>query len=162
MLRYLRYPEQKGGLVELKDGRLMGIIRGMLKFYSHDRGRSWTEPEPVIADGEQIIGFSDPQGVLRLNSGRIGITYLGPVKPEDLKDATPGPSLEARAKKGLRALFFRTSDDEGETWNPAHLVAGPGLHFPYSLHAALIQLRSGRLLWPFYGGTGAYLSLIHI
>ena len=156
MLRYLRYPEQKGGLVELKDGRLMGIIRGMLKFYSHDRGRSWTEPEAVLADGEQIIGLSDPQGVLRLNSGRIGITYLGPVKPEEIEGATPGPTLEARAKKGLRALFFRTSDDEGETWSKPHFVAGPGVYPPYSLHDALLQLRGGRLLWPFYGGSRAY------
>ena len=49
--RFLEYPPQKGGLVELKDGRLMGIIRGMLKFYSEDRGMTWscllyTSPSP--------------------------------------------------------------------------------------------------------------------
>ena len=78
--RFLEYPPQKGGLVELKDGRLMGIIRGMLKFYSEDRGITWSEPEPVLDNGEQIIAEADPVGVLRLQSGAIGVTSYRPVR----------------------------------------------------------------------------------
>lgn len=132
----------------------MGLIRGVLKFYSHDRGRSWTEPEPVLYQGEQIIGYGDPQGILRLQSGRLGMTHYGPLEAKDLPDQ--GPSAQARSKEGLRALYFRTSDDEGETWGPAHLVSGPGVVRWYSLHDTLIQLRSGRLLWPLYGGSSGY------
>ena len=154
MERYLRYPAQKGGLVELRDGRLMGVIRGLLKFYSEDRGRTYSEPEPILANGEQIIGHGDPGGVLRLKSGAIGMTYFGPVTPDDLPKF--GPAGRARFEDEQRALFFRKSTDEGETWGPAHRVAGPGVILSYALHDTMIRLQSGRLIWPCYGGVEGY------
>jgi len=154
MERYLRYPEQKGGLIELADGRLMGIIRGLLKFYSEDRGRTYSEPEPLLADGEQISGFGDPGGVLRLRSGAIGITYLGPLEPEDFPGF--GPLAPGRSSEKQRALYFRKSTDEGQTWSPAQRVAGPGVAQVYSLHDTIICLQNGRLVWPCYGGVRGY------
>ncbi len=154
MLRYLRYPEQKGGLVELRDGRLMGIIRGLLKFYSHDRGRTWTEPEAVLDAGKQIIGTGDPQGVLRLQSGALGMTYRRPVTEADFPSAAP--TARKRLAAGPGALFFRKSYDEGETWGRENLVVGPGVVWWYALSDTMIQLASGRLLWPLYGGSRGY------
>ncbi len=154
MERYLEYPAQKGGLVELKDGRLMGIIRGMLRFYSEDRGRSWTEPEPVLADGEPIVAEADPVGVLRLQSGAIGITSYRPLRADELPDR--GAATTHRLRQGpQRGLFFRKSIDEGETWGPEVLVSPPGIVSWYALNDTLIQLGSGRLLWPCYGGSRA-------
>ena len=104
--RFLEYPPQKGGLVELKDGRLMGIIRGMLKFYSEDRGITWSEPEPVLDNGEQIIAESDPVGVLRLQSGAIGVTSYRPVRADELPDR--GRATTRRLlQQSQRGLFFR-------------------------------------------------------
>ena len=154
MERYLEYPPQKGGLVELKDGRLMGVIRGMLKFYSHDRGRTYTEPEPVMQDAEQIVAEADPVGVLRLQSGAIGITSYRPMRTAEFPDR--GRATQHRLnRQSQRGLFFRKSTDEGETWGPEVLVSAPGIVSWYALNDTLIQLKNGRLLWPSYGGSRA-------
>lgn len=152
--RFLEYPPQKGGLVELKDGRLMGIIRGMLKFYSEDRGMTWSEPEPVLDNGEQIIAESDPVGVLRMQSGAIGVTSYRPVRADELPDRGWATARRLR-QQSQRGLFFRKSDDEGETWTPEVLVSAPGIVNWYALNDTMIQLSSGRLLWPSYGSSRA-------
>ena len=152
--RFLEYPPQKGGLVELKDGRLMGIIRGMLKFYSEDRGMTWSEPEPVLDNGEQIIAEADPVGVLRLQSGAIGITSYRPVRADELPDRGRATARRLR-QQSQRGLFFRKSYDEGETWTPEVLVSAPGIVNWYALNDTMIQLSSGRLLWPSYGSSRA-------
>ncbi len=162
MERYIEYPAQKGGLVALKDGRWMGIIRGMLKFYSRDRGRTWSEPEPVLAGGEQIVAEADPVGVLRLQSGAIGVTSYRPLTVADLPGELLGES-SSRARTVIRrlsqapqrGLFFRKSIDEGETWTAEVLVSPPGIVSWYALNDTLIQLQGGRLLWPCYGGSRA-------
>lgn len=152
--RLLEYPAQKGGLIELNDGRLMGIIRGMLKFYSRDRGLTWSEPEPVLDSGRQIIAEADPVGVLRLQSGAIGVTSYRPLRADELPDRG-GASQHRLRQQPQRGLFFRKSHDEGETWTREVLVSPPGIVGWYALNDTLIQFNSGRLLWPCYGGSRA-------
>ena len=36
------------------------------------------------------------------------------------------------------------------------MVRGPGIVWWYALNDTLFQLRSGRLVWPCYGGSNAY------
>ena len=154
MERYLPFPAEKGAVVELKDGRLLGVFRGTLKSYSTDRGRTWSDPVPLLAGGEQLISTGDPIGIIRLASGGLGMTYAAPATP-DLFPGLGGCGRK-RLEKGASALFFRRSHDEGETLGPARLVAAPGIVSWYALNDTLIQLRSGRLLWPLYGGSYSY------
>ena len=60
----VNFPPYKGGLVKLKGGRILGIGRGLVRYYSDDKGRTWSRPEPVVQDGRQIIGKDDPVSLL--------------------------------------------------------------------------------------------------
>ena len=151
----VKFPPYKGGLVELKDGRIMGLSRGLVKYYSEDRGRTWSQPEQVLQDGKSIKAEGDPVSVLRLQSGGIGITYSRILEPSELPDI--GLHAEERYSATERsALFFRQSKDEGDNWEREFMVSGPGIVWWYALNDTLIQLTSGRLLWPCYGGSSTY------
>ena len=151
----VNFPPYKGGLVEIKGGRILGIGRGLVRYYSDDKGRTWSRPEPVVQDGRQIIGKDDPVSLLRLASGKIALTYGRPLEKQELPRAAAAAFDHYRGLE-LSGLFFRTSSDEGRTWSREVMVRGPGVVWWYALNDTLIQLRTGRLLWGCYGGSSAY------
>jgi len=151
----VRFPPYKGGLVEIKGGRILGISRGLVRYHSDDRGRTWSKPEPVTQDGRVIRGEGDPVSLLRLASGKIALTYGRPLEREELPPRAAA-AFDRYRQLERSGLFFRTSSDEGKTWSREVMVRGPGVVWWYALNDTLIQLRSGRLLWPCYGGSSAY------
>jgi len=129
----IRSPLGRGGLVELKDGRLMMIAAGLSVSHSRDGGRTWSALSPLLAEGVRIQGALDPVGLLRLKSGAIALLYG--------QDARPVGSPEGHN------LFLRKSRDEGETWSREIRINVPGVTAsPY--HDTLIQLENGRLVLP--------------
>ena len=99
-----RAPQAHGGMVELEDGRWMMVWSGLNVSYSKDRGRTWSESEPLQTCGEPIVGTGDPTCLVRLQSGKLGLLY-------GRFSGTGGGTLAGYA------LCFRTSNDEGESWS---------------------------------------------
>ncbi len=118
-----------GGIVELRDGRLMlaqggGIVetggkRPVVRI-SEDGGMSWSEAKPLAC--ETGIG-----GLIRLHSGALGAYgFAG------------------------KTLNFILSKDEGETWRSIPIPVFPGFR---PMFHSLVQLDSGRLLLVGYWET---------
>ena len=96
--------------IELKDGSILGVLRSdngagmglthytVLKTFSHDGGRTWSDPEPL--DAEDVSG--SPPHLLRHSSGAI-ICVVG----------------RREQPYGERALV---SHDEGQTWTEEYIL----------------------------------------
>lgn len=122
--------------VELKDGRLMMLIRTSLdqfwRAYSDDKGRSWRVIEP-----SGINASSAPGWVLRLKSGRLAFVW-NQVKAEGAEKApkpeSGGQASEIPASWHREELSLAFSDDEGKTWTKPTVIArepGGQLAYPY-------------------------------
>ena len=119
----VNFPPYKGGLVELKGGRILGVSRGLVRYHSDDRGRTWSKPEPIIQGGRPIIGEDDPVSLLRLASGKIGLTYGRPLLKQELP---PAAAAAFDRYRGLErsGLFFRTSSDDSISTFPLYRERG--------------------------------------
>ena len=123
-----RYPVgiQEPGLVELKDGSVLMIIRNaherVYRSVSRDRGVSWSDPEPM----EQLVAPVAPATIMRVpRTGDLAIVWNYSPKVR-----TP--------------LAIAVSKDEGGTWeNIKYLESG---YFSYAYCAFLFPADSGRLL----------------
>ena len=128
MVRMPKYPTgaQEPGLVELKDGSVMMIIRNqherVYKSFSKDGGDTWTEPEPI----SELIAPVSPATIMRLPStGDLAIVWNYSPKVR-----TP--------------LAIAVSRDEGKTWgNIQFLEMG---YFSYAYTAFLVPRDSKQLL----------------
>ena len=91
-------------LVELKDGRLMGIGRNLTgriwKTYSHDLGDTWSDPVPM-----ELASSLSPATVKRIPSTGDLLMIWNQVTAEEIK------LLWSRCR-----LSCAISKDEGETW----------------------------------------------
>ena len=126
-------PLGRGGLVDLRDGRLMMVGAGLLLSYSEDGGCSWSASKPLVLEGQPIKSDRDPVCVLRLQSGALALVYGQKAQPVG---SPPGHNL-----------YLRKSKDEGQSWSREVQINVPGVTAsPY--HDTLIQLESGRLLLP--------------
>lgn len=102
-------------------------------FYrSTDHGRTWREEGRIAMDWD-IGGTTNNGGFgfLRLKDGRLALAghrYVGD-------------------NKGGGVPFISFSSDNAATWTPAQLVGAPEEPW-YVMNDRLIQLRSGRLLFP--------------
>ncbi|NLC56247.1 MAG: exo-alpha-sialidase [Armatimonadetes bacterium] len=136
------------GVVELKDGRLMMIIRtGLDRFwqaFSEDDGRYWRRLEPMALDAS-----SAPPFLLRLQSGRLALAWnrLHPEgQPDYPRAAAPSPASEVPASWHREELSLAFSEDEGKSWTKPVVIArekGAQLAYPY-----LFERRPGEL-WVF-------------
>ncbi len=114
------------GLVQLGDGRLMALGRGVLQermpmSISPDMGRTWSyspSPFPPIGGGQRLV-------LMRLKEGPIMLcSFTGP-----RAEPTPMPIRDASGKERLvTGLFAAVSFDEGRTWPRIRPVSddGPG------------------------------------
>ena len=136
----------EGDMIQLKDGSLLlawtqmtggwGSDFGdgrLMKCVSRDGGLTW---------GKDEVLFNPPKGAfslmevsfLPLKSGRIGLVYGAKM----LKNGNI-----------VMPFFFRSSADEGRTWSDAVRIQEPGKNLFWGIcHQRLIQLSSGRLLFP--------------
>lgn len=131
--------------IELEDGTILGMIRlqgegiddalgemnedlkqyrfTMLKVFSYDGGRSWTEAEPV--------GFlGAPPHMILHSSGKIILTY-------------------SRRKIGTQGIFARISDDGGKTFGKETLI-GPEAYIWDQGYPSTIELDDGSLVTAYY------------
>jgi len=124
-------------VVELKDGRLMMLIRTNLdqfwKAFSTDGGRSWRTIQP-----SGIEASSAPGWLCRLKSGRLALVW-NRLQPEGKTEVRRGHNKSATEKPTSwyrEELSIAFSSDEGETWSrPTVIVREPGaqLSYPYIL-----------------------------
>jgi len=135
-----------------EDGRLGVITQSGNRGVSDDGGRSFKPLDAVkLPDApkfeEPTLGgigdsYNGVAGVVKMTSGKIGMTWTQ-VYPAG------GDMTAVR-------FFFRTSDDEGETWSEDVRV-NEGDDKGVSYFGTLRQLASGRLIQPvylgFYGGN---------
>jgi len=128
LVRMPKFPvgAQEPGLVELKDGSLMMIIRNqherVYKSYSRDGGETWSEPEPI----EQLVSPVSPATIMRLPStGDLAIVWNYSPKVR-----TP--------------LAIALSSDEGKSWSKIkYLETG---YYSYAYTAFLTLKNPDRLL----------------
>ena len=141
-----------GGIAELKDGRIMAFCPNdnapLYVKYSTDQGQTWSKQKPLRDNQGKIIkgggpGANDPSGLINLASGKLLIIYQ---------------KLFYKGKTIIdRALFTRTSSNDGKTWGRERRINQPGA-WASNYHDTLIQLSSGRLILPVrdcFGGGAA-------
>lgn len=130
----------EGDMVVLRDGRALfayGHFIGqaddarasIVKRYSSDQGRTWTEPEVLIPADEAAQNVMSVS-LLRLRSGGILLFYLRKDGPDRCK------------------CWLRRSDDEGETWGDASCVT-PDDAYHIIVNNCVVQLEEGRVLVPY-------------
>jgi Neuraminidase (sialidase) len=124
------------GLVSLPDGRLMAALRSekgghIAVTYSHDKGRSWAEPNQLTQDSEH------PGDIIVLRDGSVVLTYG-----------------ERNRPYGARALL---SHDGGKSWDKNHVVIladdAPNWDTGYP---SSVELKNGGILTVFYQVDVAY------
>jgi sialidase-1 len=135
-------------VVELKDGRLMMLIRTSLdqfwKAISDDGGQYWRTIKPSGIDASSAPGW-----LLRLKSGRIALVW-NRSKAEGAEQArknnSPGPAFEYPASWYREELSIAFSQDQGETWTrPIVIAREPGGQLAYP---CMIEREPG-VLWIF-------------
>ncbi len=130
----VRYNET--ALASLPDGRLMAALRSdkgghLAVAYSHDKGRSWSEPHQLTEDQEH------PGDLIVLMDGSVVFTYG-----------------ERNRPYGVRALV---SHDGGKSWDKNHLVIladdAPNWDTGYP---SSVELKDGRIFTVYYQIDVAY------
>ena len=140
----------EGDMIRLSDGRLMLMWTRMMgstsdaakshicRRYSSDMGKTWTEDEVVFstpAGAQNVMSVS----LLRLASGKIALTYLRKMSGGD-----------------CRNVVYHSSD-EGKTWDgPVEMIPDSLRRYYAGNNARLIQMKSGRLVFPTASGNAIY------
>ncbi len=126
-------------MVEAADGRLVAQIRNhnsqhhyeTLQSESHDGGKTWT---PAHSIG--VWGF--PSHLLRLSDGRLMMTY--------------SYRGDLHTPKEPNRILVRISEDAGESWSGAAVVAGDFPHLDFG-YPSSVELGNGSFLTIWYQHT---------
>jgi len=120
-------------LVELRDGRVWMIFRSQYgafyQTFSSDGGNSWEPTSPTT-----IKAANAPAGILRLADGRLLLPW------NDWGNYPCGRIL----RRGRQYLHVAISGDDGKTWSPSRLIAGPSTPDP----------ENAQMRYPFLCQTG--------
>jgi len=133
-----RYGADEPAVIELRDGRVMMIIRtdlGLIaRSYSHDQGATWSRPEPIPG----LVAPNGPASIARIpQTGDLLLIWN-------------------HHKTARTPLNSAISKDEGETWENIRVVeSGPG-SFCYTS----ITPVDDRLLLTYYAPGGLKLKSI--
>lgn len=126
------------GVIELRDGRIMMIIRSDLgkifRCYSSDGARHWTAPEPMPLDSPTA-----PASIARVPStGDLLLVW---------NNSRPGP----KHMNDRFPLTAAVSRDEGLTWEHIrNLDETPGHTYSYT---SIAFLKKNRILFTYYSAT---------
>ena len=125
------------------DGRLGVLTSAGDRGVSDDGARtieklsSFTWPDPPARDAGPVMGghggYDGPAGFVKMKSGNVGMTWT--------------QTYPVGGNMDVFRFYFRTSDDEGETWSQDVLV-NKGEDKGAPLFGTLRQLASGRLIQP--------------
>ena len=134
-----------GGISELDEDRLLITGNGPCGYISEDAGRTWNAPFRYMQEGKPLVGNPMKKGIIRLNTGDLGMVYTREVE------------IPYAASHGSRCSYFAASTDNARNW-----IAGIPLDIPTPhdsrkgifqvLWGNLTQLSSGRLIAPAYWG----------
>ncbi|NUQ66605.1 MAG: exo-alpha-sialidase [Pirellulales bacterium] len=155
----------EGTLAELKDGRLMMLMRTprdrFWRAFSSDGGRTWRQIEPTDIAASTAPGF-----LLRLASGRLALVW-NPLPPDGrmrpLSELQPGEKphrqgSELPAQNWRNSLQIALSDDEAKTWSePLTVARGPRLCYPQ-----MYERRPGEIWVSFVAGREWVKNLIRV
>lgn len=139
----------EGSLLTLDNGRLLLVYTQwygatgndhdparLVEIHSDDGGKTWSEPKTI----QENIGKMNVMSasLVKTTSGKILLTYI---------------RIDSNR---FANLWFKESNDEGKTWSePKQLSHGKkGLIF--TVNAAAIRLKSGRILLATYGSPSAW------
>ncbi len=139
----------EGAMITLDSGRLLLVYTQwygatgndhdparLVEIHSDDGGKTWSEPKTV----QENIGKMNVMSasLVKTTSGKILLTYI---------------RIDSNR---FANLWFKESTDEGKTWSaPKQLSHGKkGLIF--TVNAAAIRLKSGRILLAAYGSPSAW------
>lgn len=134
-------------LVELKDGRLMMLIRTNLDWfwraYSDDGGRYWRTIGPTDIDASSAPGW-----LTRLASGKLVLVWnrLNSERKGEWPRSSNRSAAETSPSWHREELSIAFSSDEGKTWSKPTIIAyhdGGQLAYPY------VHERSPGELWVF-------------
>ncbi len=155
----------EGTLAELKDGRLMMLMRTprdrFWRAVSSDGGRTWQQVEPTGIPASTAPGF-----LLRLASGRLALVWnplpagaemrpLAELKPGE-KPHSQGTELPAQNWRN--SLQVALSEDEGQTWSePVTVARGPRLCYPQ-----MFERRPGEIWVSFVAGRQWVKNIIRV
>ena len=142
----------EGDMVLLEDGRIFFAYTSfqaagddarasIVSRCSGDGGRTWTDPETLIADEarQNVMSVS----LLRLQSGAILLFYMRKDSP------TRG------------AMWCRRSDDEALTWGDA-VCCTPAPLYQGAVNDCALQLADGRVLLPYEACEEVWVEDEHI
>jgi hypothetical protein len=139
-------------MTPLDETRLLATVDGPAGVISTDAARTWGAPVPYLQGNGPFAG--NPHSVLRLKDGRLGMIYGKSDTVRGAGFATP-----------TRTWLYAHSEDEGKHWSPGIAVDIPGrfeeadpkrnkgMHVAFP-HGEMIQLASGRLIFPLYWYMG--------
>jgi Neuraminidase (sialidase) len=139
------YGADEPAVVELKDGRVMMLIRTNLgkiwRTYSKDGGETWSDPEPTALDSP-----SSPATIHRLASGDLLLVWNNARPAKDNAGVPRSP------------LTTAVSRDEGRTWEHArNLEAAPDGNYCY---VSATTLGDGRTILSYYERGGLTVAVI--
>ncbi len=116
---YRQLTLQEPGLIELKDQRILMVMRTRLnhpyKSLSEDGGESWSKPVPI----SEIVAPTSPQTLFRLpRSGDIAMIYNNNPKGAEAKWSERRPLAFAVSKDEGNSFRFRKviEETEGRCW----------------------------------------------
>lgn len=98
---------------------------GISSYRSFDEGSSWTIGSPVIED----VGLSNPPSLLRLQDGRLCVTYAKRTSPY--------------------GIYARLSGDDGASWSDERVLRQDGGHWDLG-YTRSYQLPNGEIVTIYY------------
>ena len=142
----------EGAMAPLQDGRLFFAYThfvgsddfdhaSIVSRYSSDVGRTWTEPQTLIANEAKDNVMS--ASLLRLQCGAILLFYMR-------KDS-----------RTRGAMWVRRSDDEAQTWSDAVCCTLAPL-YQGAVNDCAVQLNNGRVILPYEGCEESWVADEHI
>jgi predicted neuraminidase len=143
----------EGDMVLLSDGRLLfayGHFSGLgdddrasiVKRYSADAGRTWSEPEVLIPADEALQNVMSVS-FLRLQSGGLLLFYLRKDSPSRCQ------------------AWVRRSDDEGASWGEA-ICCTPDEEYHVIVNNSALQLGDGRVVLPYEVCAQVWVAEEHV
>ncbi|MEX0641455.1 MAG: sialidase family protein [Pirellulales bacterium] len=98
----------EGRPVQNDPGEVGGVLQNVVYKRSTDGGATWS-PFSVLADGQ--YNYSDPRAVFDLVNGKLMVHYT------QWPDGVGSGAVPAGQGPESSVAYFRTSDDNGLTWN---------------------------------------------
>jgi sialidase-1 len=133
-----------GDMIELSDGRLLYAFgdtpdgpEGMLACYSHDRGRTWSEPRTLLPMPDKALRcpggeWASTPSFLRRRNGQLMMSFIWAVNESDPYGHT----------------YYRISLDDGQTWSDPKVITSSDSLYTLVHNNKLLRLSDGRILAP--------------